>query len=62
MANAVRGAVESDLRAKRLFLARAAIRPLQNDATVGVEARFVRTAAQLDTLDVRVLAIIGERS
>ncbi|MEX1046987.1 MAG: hypothetical protein WD050_06275 [Actinomycetota bacterium] len=59
VASAVRGVVESDLRSKRLLLARAVVRALQDDAAADIEARFVRTAGEIDTVDVRVLAIIG---
>jgi hypothetical protein len=61
VAEVVRGTVESDLAAKRALLARAAIRALQDDAVVDVEARFVRTAVEIDSADVRVLAIVGQR-
>lgn len=61
MAEVVRGTVESDLEAKRRLLARAAIRALKDDAVVDEESVFVRTANAVDTTDVRVLALIGER-
>jgi hypothetical protein len=60
VAEAVRATIESDIRAKRTLLARAVLRALEEDADVNVEARFIRTAGALDTVDVKVLAIIGE--
>lgn len=60
VASVARGTVESDSAAKRALLARAAVRALRDDAAVDVEGRFVRTAVEVDTTDVRVLAIIGE--
>lgn len=60
IAEVVRGTVESDLRAKRRLLAQAAIRALEDDAVVDEETVFVRTAAAIDTVDVRVLAIVGD--
>lgn len=59
VAEVVRGTIESDLAAKRALLARAAIRGLKDDAVVDVEARVVRTAVEMDTADIRVLAIVG---
>lgn len=60
VACAVRAAIESDLRATRRLLARAVVEALKDDAKVDVEARFVRAAAALDTVDVRVLAVVGD--
>lgn len=55
----LRATFTSDLAAKRGLLARAAVRALQDDAVVDVEAAYVRTASQLNTADVRALVIIG---
>ncbi len=60
MAEIVRETVESDLKAMRRLLTRAASRALQNDAAIDEEAVFVRAAAAIDTVDVRVLAIVGD--
>jgi hypothetical protein len=60
IAEAVRATVESDLAAKRALLARAAIRALEDDAVVDIDQRIVRAAAQVDTVDVHVLAIVAE--
>jgi len=57
IAEVVRGTVESDLEAKRRLLADATIRALQDDAERNV---FVQAAAAINTVDVRVLAIIGD--
>jgi hypothetical protein len=60
IAEVVRGTVESDLNAKRRLLGDAAIRALQDDAFVDKETVFVQAAAAIDTVDVRVLSIIGD--
>jgi hypothetical protein len=60
VAEVVRATVESDLGAKRALLAQAAIRALRDDAAVDVEARVVRVAVAIDTVDVRVLAMVAE--
>jgi hypothetical protein len=54
-----RATVASDNAAKRGLLAMAAARALNDDADVDAEAAYVRTASQLNTADIRVLAIIG---
>ena len=59
VADVARGCVDSSLAAKRVLLARAAIRALNDGAVVDVEARLVRTAASVDTADIRVLANHG---
>lgn len=53
VAEVVRGTVESDSAAKRALLAHAAIHALTDDAAVDEEARFVRTAIEVDTFDIR---------
>ena len=58
IAEVVRGTVDSDLAAKRALLARAAIRALENDSVVDIEQRIVRTANQVDTVDIRLLALL----
>jgi phage tail tape-measure protein len=62
VAEVVRGTVESDLASKRRVLAQAAIRALRDDAAVDEEARFIRTANEVDTFDIRVLAYLGQRT
>ena len=60
IAEVIRGTVESDLEAQRRLLADAAIQALQDDAVVDEENVFVQAAAAISTVDVRVLAIIGD--
>ena len=59
-AKAAQGVVESDLAAKRKLLARAVIRALGDDADVDAEARLIRTVGDIDTVDVRVLALLAD--
>jgi hypothetical protein len=59
VAQALHAAIESDLKAKRRLLARAVRHALADDAQVDVEAKYVRTAAVIDTTDIRVLAIVN---